>query len=150
LLFPSNVFCARFRLEIKGCQIFLGTTYQNGKNIRNDYQNGPKWPYYIKFGHKIDKMDLKIPASCIATPSKIFQIGIFGSKIYHLATLCGNEVSDFFQHFLERDLRRRLVYPLLGSSAGYLKVLLFTLMSHSGAQCKYLQFKRSRRGQGTP
>jgi hypothetical protein len=45
----------------QGCQIFLGTTYQNGKNI----------PNY----HNIYQMAVKcknIPTSSIARPSKIY------------------------------------------------------------------------------
>jgi hypothetical protein len=39
----------------QGCQIFLGTTYQNGKEryIPNDHK------IYIPNGHKIDQMALK-------------------------------------------------------------------------------------------
>jgi hypothetical protein len=38
----------------------------------------------IPFGRKMDKMAVKITTFSIAKPSKI---GIFGLKIYHLATL---------------------------------------------------------------
>jgi hypothetical protein len=51
----------------QGCQIFLGATYQNGENI----------PNYCK-------IDQHIP---LQVPTKFAQIGIFGLKIYHLATL---------------------------------------------------------------
>jgi hypothetical protein len=36
----------------QGCQIFLGATYQNGKNV-------PKWPQNIPNGCKIDEMSIK-------------------------------------------------------------------------------------------
>jgi formylmethanofuran dehydrogenase subunit A len=49
----------------QGCQIFLSTTYQNGEKIA-------KWPYNITFGRKKDKLAIKIPASSIARPSKIY------------------------------------------------------------------------------
>jgi hypothetical protein len=42
----------------QGCQIFLGTTYQDGKNIPNN--------------HKIYKMAINIPTSSIARPSKMY------------------------------------------------------------------------------
>jgi hypothetical protein len=40
------------RAENRGCQIFLGTTYQNGKNVS-------KWPQSIPNGHKIFQMAVK-------------------------------------------------------------------------------------------
>jgi hypothetical protein len=59
------------------CQIFLGKKYQNGENIPND--------------RKIYQIAIKYTNIFIPRPSKIcpniIQIGIFGLKIYHLATL---------------------------------------------------------------
>jgi hypothetical protein len=67
----------------QGCQIFRGTTYQNGikynkwkQNIPNDnqiYQN-------ISIGHKIYQHYSK-------DPQNITKLGFFGMEIYHLATL---------------------------------------------------------------
>jgi hypothetical protein len=48
----------------QGCQIFLGTTYQNGKNIPKNhkiYQMATeyiKWPQNIPNGHKIYQQHL--------------------------------------------------------------------------------------------
>jgi hypothetical protein len=61
----------------QGCQIFVDTTYQNGKNI-------PKWKQNIPIGHKIYEMAIKWPnghkiyqhLSSQETP-KCTQIGIF-------------------------------------------------------------------------
>jgi hypothetical protein len=65
---------------VQGCQIFLGTTYQNGKNT--------KLPPNVPNGHKIYQSAVNIPNG-----RKIFehrslstQNGIFGLKMYHLAT----------------------------------------------------------------
>jgi hypothetical protein len=51
--------------------MFLGTTYQNGKNIPNNrktYQMAVNIPN----GRKYNKWPLNIPASSIASPSKIY------------------------------------------------------------------------------
>jgi hypothetical protein len=42
----------------QGCQIFLGATYQNGKNIPNNHELSKKWPQ-------------NIPTSSIKRPYKI-------------------------------------------------------------------------------
>jgi hypothetical protein len=48
-----------FSLGKQGCQIFIGATYQNGKNIPNDYKlyqitlKYTKWPLNITNGHII-------------------------------------------------------------------------------------------------
>jgi hypothetical protein len=59
-----------------------GTTYQNGKNIQNDDN--------VPYGHKIDKLAIKISTSCFADFTKFTKIGSFGLKIYPLATLVRN------------------------------------------------------------
>jgi hypothetical protein len=62
----------------QGCQIFLGTTYQKGKIV----------PYTIQNVHKIGLMAIKyINLFHGKTPKKFPQIGIFGLKMCHLATL---------------------------------------------------------------
>jgi hypothetical protein len=66
----------------QGCQIFLGTTYQNGKNLldkHKSYQNGHK--ICRPNGHKIYETAFNITniLHC-KTPPKFTQIGIFGSK----------------------------------------------------------------------
>jgi hypothetical protein len=38
-----------------GCQIFLGTTYQNGEKYTKGSQNLPKWPLNIPFRRNIDQ-----------------------------------------------------------------------------------------------
>jgi hypothetical protein len=57
----------------QGCQIFLGTTYQNGTKYT-------KWPQNIPNGRK---MYLHNPPN----PPKFTKIGIFVLKTNHLATL---------------------------------------------------------------
>jgi hypothetical protein len=62
---------------------FFGTTYQNGKNI-------PKWSQNIPNGRKMNQMGTKYTNSLHTTSQdhpKFTQFGIFGLKIYHLATL---------------------------------------------------------------
>jgi hypothetical protein len=56
----------------RSCQIFLGKTYQNGKNIPNDHKRYQKAIKYILFCRKVDKMAIKIPTSSFARPSKIY------------------------------------------------------------------------------
>jgi hypothetical protein len=51
----------------KGCQIFLGATYQNGGNVPDDHKTCQYLP--------------------LQDPSKFTQIGNLGLKMYHLATL---------------------------------------------------------------
>jgi hypothetical protein len=74
----------------QGCQIFLGAVNQNGEKytkMDTNLPNGIKigipicLTYNIQNGHKIYE---HFP---FQGPSKISQIGIFGMKIYHLATL---------------------------------------------------------------
>jgi N-glycosylase/DNA lyase len=62
----------------EGCQIFLGTTLQHGKNIPNNH----KIP--IPNCRKIDQMVTKYT---LQEPPKFAQIGTFGLKMCHLATL---------------------------------------------------------------
>jgi hypothetical protein len=69
----------------QGCQIFLGETYQIWGKIF------PKTTKYSKLlqdnyihAHKIYQKPYNIPKFSTAIPSKI---GIFGTKIYHLAVL---------------------------------------------------------------
>jgi hypothetical protein len=98
----ASLFCPRDSAD-QGCQIYLSTTYQNGKNISNDYktfkcpQNIPniyqmatkytKWPQNIPNGGKIDQTNIKC--------TNIFhrknlqslpKLGFSGLKIDHLAT----------------------------------------------------------------
>jgi hypothetical protein len=58
----------------QGCQIFLGTRYPSRKKCTKKTQKVPN-------GHKIS------PHFPIKGPPKFTQIGIFGLKINHLATL---------------------------------------------------------------
>jgi hypothetical protein len=56
-----------------GCQIILGTTYQNGKNIPITIEY-PKWQQDIQKGHEINKPNghkINIPTSSIERPSQI-------------------------------------------------------------------------------
>jgi hypothetical protein len=48
---------------LQGCQIFLGTTHQNGEIYT-------KCTLIIPNGCKIDQMCIKLPTSLIARPSK--------------------------------------------------------------------------------
>jgi hypothetical protein len=64
----------------------LVKTYQNGKYILNDYKiyqmaiKYTKWPKNTRNGRKI------FQHFTFRDPPKYTQIGIFGMKIYHLAT----------------------------------------------------------------
>jgi hypothetical protein len=67
----------------QGCQIFLVQTYQNGKSIPNYHK------LHISNGHILIlpngcKIYPHFPFQC---PPKYTQIGIFGLKTNHLATL---------------------------------------------------------------
>jgi hypothetical protein len=79
----------------QGCQIFLETIYQNsGKCTRLalNYQmtiKYTKWPLYIANSHKIYQ---PFP---FQGPPKWTQIGIFGLKKYHLATLNRTQMALF-------------------------------------------------------
>jgi hypothetical protein len=77
----------KVRLQSRVARFFLIQTYQIGKNITNDHKlyqmalNYTKWPYNIPNGHKI------YPHLPFKGPPKFTQIGIFGLKTNHLATL---------------------------------------------------------------
>jgi hypothetical protein len=91
--------------SLQGCQIFLGTTYQNGKNsTKLPYQMATKytkWPQNIPNGHKIYQMATKytkwhkIGQMAIKytntfntkTLQNLPKSGFFGLKLSHLATL---------------------------------------------------------------
>jgi hypothetical protein len=97
-LFRESVFRVEYKNSFgseQGCQIFLGTIYQN-ENIPNKstYMYFTKWPQNIPNGHKIynkwmsnrpngHKICQHVP---LQVPPKFTQIRIFGLKIYHLAT----------------------------------------------------------------
>jgi hypothetical protein len=72
-------------------RVFLVQTYQNGKNIPNDHKiyqtalNITKLPKNIPTGHKTYQ---HFP---LQGPPNFTQIGIFGFKINHLATLLLNK-----------------------------------------------------------
>jgi hypothetical protein len=71
------------------CQIFLDATYQNGKNVPNDHKN-TRWQQNVPNGRNIDIDQMAIRYTKIShhkTLQTLTQIGIFGLKIYHLATL---------------------------------------------------------------
>jgi hypothetical protein len=59
----------------QGCQIFLGTTYQNG----DKYTKCTKYKIY-HLAVKETKLPLKIPTSSIARPSKFYPDWGFGIK----------------------------------------------------------------------
>jgi hypothetical protein len=73
---------------VQGCQIFRGTIFQNGENIPK-YTKYTNVPLNIPNGHKICiPNDLKLYQYLpLQDPPKCTQIGIFGLKINHLATL---------------------------------------------------------------
>jgi hypothetical protein len=75
--------------ETRVARFFIGTTYQNGKNISN-YQNIlDGYELNLPDGRKIDQLSIRytnIPIS-LQFPSKFTQNGIYGLKINHLATL---------------------------------------------------------------
>jgi hypothetical protein len=74
-------------IVIRVARFFLVQAYQNGKNIPSDHKlyqttiNYAKWPLHITNDHKIYK---RFP---FQGPPKFTQIGIFGLKRNHLATL---------------------------------------------------------------
>jgi hypothetical protein len=73
-----------------------------GKYIPIDhklYQMAIKYMYHLP-RRKIDKMATKIPLSSLQDLQKFTQIGIFGLKIYHLATLLRERISDFQPNML--------------------------------------------------
>jgi hypothetical protein len=75
----------------RDCQIFLGTTYQNGDKYT-------KLPHNIPNGLNIP-IGLKIYQHLpFQVPPTFTQIGIFGLKIYHLATLVFS-ISQFRLNF---------------------------------------------------
>jgi hypothetical protein len=95
--------CRRLRVRVAR---FFGTTCKNGKINQMTITNN-KWPQNIPNGHKIYQMatkytkwpqnmytskavkytNINISTSPMKKTLKFTQIGIFGMKIYHLATL---------------------------------------------------------------
>jgi hypothetical protein len=79
-------------------RFFLVQTNQIGKNVPNDhklYQTAitfSKWPLNIPHGHKIYQ---HFPFQC---SPKFTQIGIFGLKLNHLATLLQERVKDYHSY----------------------------------------------------
>jgi hypothetical protein len=79
----------------QACQIFLGKTYQDGKNIPNDKQvhqmaiKNSKWLYDRPNGHKLYQH------RTLKGPTKFTLIGSFGLKMYHPATMLGMRQSSF-------------------------------------------------------
>jgi hypothetical protein len=73
----------------QGCQIFLGTIYQKGKKIYQMTIKYTEWPQNIPNSRKIDKMAINVLYQHLPLqdPPKFTQIGIFGLKKCHLATL---------------------------------------------------------------
>jgi hypothetical protein len=81
----------------QGCQIFLGTTYQNRKQIYQITTKHIKCPQNIPNVHKtyqmpvqyVDKMSMTYVYQHLPLqdPQKITQIWTFGLKICHLTTL---------------------------------------------------------------
>jgi hypothetical protein len=64
--------------RLQSCQIFLSTTYQNGKNIPNNHEiyqmatKYTKWPQNTPKGPKIDQVANNVPTSFITSPLKIY------------------------------------------------------------------------------
>jgi hypothetical protein len=65
----------------RGCQIFLGTTYQNWGKV---YQIAIKYTNWRQIRPNDYKIYQHFP---LQIPRKFTQIGIFGLKMYHPATL---------------------------------------------------------------
>jgi hypothetical protein len=71
----------------QGCQIFLGPTYQNWKNIPNNPNICQMATKYTN-GHRMDQMAIKYTKICHCKSLRnLPKIMIFGFKICHLATL---------------------------------------------------------------
>jgi hypothetical protein len=94
----------RTEVKIRVARFFLVQIYQIGKNITNDHKlyqtaiNYTKWPLNIPNGHKIKHLQFK-------GPPKFTQMGVFGLKTNHLATLDKMCVGkEFFS--LEKSLSR--------------------------------------------
>jgi hypothetical protein len=98
--FLQRIWCSTCRLKRQhlkqGCQIFPGTTYQNGKNYTKWQQNIPNGCENIPNGHEISSTSLFPPG-----PPKLTQILIFN----HLATLISKWSLKFQSHnfWLEVD-----------------------------------------------
>jgi hypothetical protein len=87
----------RAELSEQGCQIFLDAWYQNRKNVQIEHNmyrmvtKSPKTQLNIPNGHK---MYQHYP---IWGPENFSQIGIFGLKTNHLATLSPNTMDVYPQ-----------------------------------------------------
>jgi hypothetical protein len=71
----------------QGCQIFLGTTYQNGENIQNDYKIYQMAIKYFQWQLNRPNARKIYQDFILQDQPKFTQIGIFGLKTNHLATL---------------------------------------------------------------
>jgi hypothetical protein len=92
---------SHFRPANQGCQIFLDTIYQNwGKYTKLQLGKLPKWPYIIPNGHTIYQ------PFHFRGPPKFTQIGIFGLKKYHLATLLPTGWPNFLRQKIGQWLPR--------------------------------------------
>jgi hypothetical protein len=91
----------------QGCQIFLDTKYQTGENIPNNNQNITKCPFKMQKCPKKFRLASKyINLFPYQGPPKFTQIGIFGLKTYHLATLFTTVSSRIkFVTMLKNDTR---------------------------------------------
>jgi hypothetical protein len=78
---PSTLACSS---RFQGCQIFLGTTYQNGGKYTKWPQNIPNGHYIIPIRPIGNKIYQHFP---LQDPTKITEIGIFGLETNHLANL---------------------------------------------------------------
>jgi hypothetical protein len=92
----------------QGCQIFLRTRHQRGKNIPNDrkiYQMAIRyflWTQTWPNGHKICQ-DFPLQG-----PPKFTQIGIFGLRTNHLATLSETQSTKNAKTWLQKMFDKKL------------------------------------------
>jgi hypothetical protein len=77
---------------------FLGKTYQNGKTVPNDHKLYQMAIMYIDTPNS-HKIYILFP---LQVPPKYTQIGIFGMKINHLATLALTALLHLCPHVLEK------------------------------------------------
>jgi hypothetical protein len=99
--FSAKIKSAFFTRVSQGCQIYLVTTYQNGKNVPNNHKIYQISAIFIPNGNKIDQISQNTTNGNRIDPNgnklcqplplqellKFTQFGILGLKIRHLATL---------------------------------------------------------------
>jgi hypothetical protein len=107
--------CDRSKRLNRGCQIFVGTWYPNRKKCT-------KWSYNFPNVLKTFQIHQHFP---FQGPQKFTQIGIFGLKTNHLATLDWIAISSSYfrglwTHDLETDVEPNRYWPLIKLHTSYI------------------------------